>query len=119
DSGDETRRKRPQAVRAARICGSHRPEQQPFIEAAGAIPLQIEADETVPDGLQLADDRRCHLLVERARHLVARQLDARDLVVMADAEDAESEAAERLLGAFDGAQLLAGHLMMVGDPRRE
>jgi hypothetical protein len=38
---------------------------------------------------------------------------------MAHPADDEAESAERLLAAFDGAQLLFGHFRVIGDPRRE
>ena len=48
--------------------------------------------------MQRADDRGGDLGLERARHLVAADLDARELVVVADAADAEAERAQRLFG---------------------
>src|SRR6185503_12296602 len=45
------------------------------------------------------------------------ELDPRELVVMADAADTESERTKRILGRLDDLQLLAGDLVEVGNPR--
>src|SRR5262249_38220520 len=69
--------------------------------------------------LQRAHDRSAHLRLQRARHLAAGDFDPRQLVVVPDAEHAESEIADRLFGALDRAQLRVGHLGVVRDARRE
>src|SRR2546426_3963410 len=40
---------------------SRGPQQQPFVQAPGAVTLQIEADVAVPGGLELADNRGADL----------------------------------------------------------
>src|SRR5262245_8459275 len=96
---------------------SSRTQQQSFVQTAGAITLEIEADIAIAGGFELADDRRIDLGGERARHHLARQLDARERVVVTHAEDAEAERTQRLLGALDRAQLLVGHFGVIRDAR--
>src|SRR3989304_2994073 len=98
---------------------SRRPQQQPFVEAAGPVALEIERDVSIPGGLDLAYDRGPRLRIERACQLVATDLDARQLVMVPDAIHTESERVERLLGALDPAQLLVGHFRMIRDARRQ
>src|SRR5262245_6818601 len=95
------------------------PEQQAFVQTASAVALQVEADVAIAERLERADDRRRELGIERARHLVPRDLDAGNVVVVPDAEDAKSEAAKRLFGLFDRAQLFVGHVMQVRNSRRQ
>src|SRR5438128_10045421 len=45
--------------------GSRGPQQQPFVQAARAVTLQIEADVAVTGGLELADNRGADLRLER------------------------------------------------------
>ena len=65
-------------------------------------------DVLVADRAQLAVDRVGHLRLERARHLVAPDLEPRHRVVMPHAADAEAEIAQDVLGALDHPQLLVG-----------
>src|SRR5919197_1012261 len=106
-------------VPASLNLGSRGTQQQPFVQTSRPVSLQIEADVAVSRDLELADDRGANLGIERTRHLFTRELDPRDRVVMSDAEHPEPERAQRLLGAFDGAQLLVGHLGMIRNPRRQ
>src|SRR5687768_13565833 len=97
----------------------HRTEADPFIQAAHPISLQVDRDVLIADVGQLADDPLPHVGLERARQLVAADFQARETIVMAHAAHAEAERAERFLGALDHAQLLAGHLGVIRNARRE
>src|SRR5713226_6879152 len=79
-------------------------EQEPFVQTARAVALQIEADIAVADRLELAHDGGGGFPFNRAGHLVARDLDAGKIVVVAHAVHLEAERAQRLLGSFDHAQ---------------
>ena len=96
-----------------------RPQQQPFVQAAQPVALQIERDVPITDRLELAHDRRAHVGFERPRKLVAADLHARELVVMPHAADAESQARERLFGALDRPELLVGDFRVVRNARRQ
>src|SRR4051794_27808469 len=87
DTGWPRRSSRPVASEG----GSHRPKEQPFVETAEAIALQIERDVAISGGLQFANDRRCCPGLERPRHFVARDLDARQIIVMTHTEHAKAE----------------------------
>ena len=49
------------------------------------------------------DDRLAHARLERARHVVEVDLEARDLAVVADAQLAEAERAQAVLEGVDAA----------------
>src|SRR5438876_10034503 len=95
------------------------PQEQSFVQTAGPIPLQIETDVSVANGLELADDRRRRVLLERARDLGARDFEARELVVMAHAEHAKPEPAKRIFRPLDRAELLVGNVVVIRNPRRQ
>src|SRR5690606_25925581 len=59
------------------------------------------------------------VVLEEARHLVTRELDARHVAVVPDAQDAEAEVAQDRFGALDGPELLVGDFGEVRDARRE
>src|SRR4051812_40932336 len=111
----ETRRTGRREERRAEAVASRGAQQQPFVETARAITLQIERHIPVADCLQLAHDRGRHLGLEGSRQLVASDLDARELVMMTNSADSESEAAQRLFGPLDRPQLLVGDLGEVWD----
>ena len=54
-----------------------------------------------------------------ARQLVGAHLEARDLLVVANAEDLEAQLSQRALGATDLLEALDGDLRAVGKPRRQ
>ena len=60
---------------AKRATRSDRTEADTFIQAAHPIPLQVDRDVLVADRAQLADDPIAHVGLERARHLVAAELE--------------------------------------------
>src|SRR5687768_17420292 len=84
----------------ARVTGEGRLEQQPFVQAAGAVALQVDGHVAVADLFQRVDDRGRHVGLERARELVASDFDPRQLVVVPHAADAEPQRAQRLFGAL-------------------
>src|SRR2546423_10584187 len=90
-------RRSPPASERAKAGGRHGnsrgPENDSFVQAAGAIALQIERDVLVADGFDRADDRRPPFLVERARHFIAPDLDAREGVMVTHAADAQTKIA--------------------------
>ena len=112
----EQERERPRA-RSARALRRAEPER--VVQAAEPIALQIDRDVRVSDRAQLAVDRVGHLRLERARHLVAPDLEPRDRVVVTHAADAEPEVAQHRLGALDRPQLLVGDFAVVRNPRRQ
>ena len=74
---------------------SDRAEAQRVVEAAEAIAAQVERHVAVAERAQRAVDRVGHVRLERARHLVAADLEPRDGIgvpVVPDATDAESRA---------------------------
>ena len=92
----------------------------PSFEAADAVALQIDRDVAVADGLELAHDGGARSPAREARAIsLRRDLDARQVVVVTDAEHAEAERAQRLLGPLDDPQLLVGHFRVVRDARRQ
>ena len=99
---------------------SRRAQQQPSFRLPDAVALQIDRDVAVADRLQLRGRSAPTVSGSSARaHFVAADLDARELVVMPDAADAEAEAAQRLLGALDRPQLLVGHFGVIRNARRQ
>src|SRR5688572_29506337 len=82
---------------------SGRAKTDTFIQAAHPIPLQVDRDVRVAERAQLADDPLAHIRIERARHLVDAELEARKClprrslrrrrVVMPDAAHTETELA--------------------------
>src|SRR5687768_11496607 len=97
----------------------HRTEADPFIQAAHPISLQVDRDVLIADVGQLADDLVPHVGLERARKLVASDLQTCKPIVMAHAAYAETERTEEVFGALDHAELLAGDLGMIRNARRE
>ena len=93
-------------------------EPEAFVEAAHAVALQIERHVPIAERLQRPHHRRAHLWIERARHLVPRDLDARHLVMVPDAVHAESEQADGLFRQFDRAELLDGDLGVIWNARQ-
>src|SRR5262249_32959775 len=77
---------------AGHLC---RVQQQAFIETARPVTLEVERDVAISSNLQLAYDGCADLRIERTRHFVACDLDARDLVVMPHTKDSESQIAKR------------------------
>ncbi len=96
-----------------------RPQQEAFVQTAGAITLEIERHVTVTGGFQLAHDGGADFRLERARHLVTADLDPRELVMVPHAKDPKAQLAQSLLGALDRSQLLAGHFGVIRNPRRK
>src|SRR5688572_29508308 len=86
----------------------HRTELDAFIQAAHPISLWVDDDFLIADAGERAHDSRVRRRRHRAHHFVAADLDAREAVVMPHAAHTESDRAQRLLGAFDHAQLLDG-----------
>ena len=68
---------------------------------------------------QLAVDRVGDLRLERARHLVAADLEPGDSVVMPDAADAEAKVAQHVLGPLDHPELVFRDLREVRNARRQ
>src|SRR6266576_3655752 len=68
----------PTFVSAFCIChfALHGLQQESLVQAPGAIPLQVDGDVAVADRLQLAHNRGADFRFERARELVATELDA-------------------------------------------
>ena len=71
----------------------------------------------VAERLQLPHEPAADLRRERAGDLVATELYPRQVVVMPDAADAESQLADRLLGTLDHPQLLVAHLGVIRNAR--
>src|SRR5467141_958812 len=90
-----------------------RPQQEPLVETAGPVALQVEGNVPVPDGLELADDGGAHVRLEGTPHLVAPNLDSREFVVMTEPEHAEPQVAECPLSALDDAELLIGDFRVI------
>src|SRR3954470_10600879 len=91
--------------RAPTRVASDRPESETLIEAAHPVSLQIQGHVLIADRAKLARNGLRHLRIDRARQLVAPDLDPRQRLVMAHAADAEPELAQHGLGALDHAQL--------------
>ena len=77
---------------AAAMTCSGRTEADTFIQAAHPISLQIDRHVLIADRAKLRDDAVAQRRLERARHLVAANLETRERVVMAHAADAEADA---------------------------
>jgi hypothetical protein len=71
------------------------PERDVFVEAAGAIPLEIDGDVVETRGLDRRRNRLRDPGLDGAGEIGPRQLEACDVAVVADAAAAEAEAAER------------------------
>src|SRR4029077_7054116 len=84
-----------------------------------AVSAQIHGHVRVAEGPQPAVDRVGDIGLERARDLVAPELDPGNRVVMADAEHAEAEIAQDALGRLDGPELLLRDLRVIGNARRQ
>ena len=95
------------------------PAAEGLIQAAGAVPLQIERYVVIADPRELAKDRRAHGRLERVSHLVLGDFEPRHGLVMADTADPKTQLAEHVLRPLDHAQLLGRHLVAVWDARRQ
>src|SRR5579864_1946921 len=80
---------------------------------------EIERDKLKPKGLKNSAEFRCHFLVERARHLFSRNLDAGDVPVMPHSELPESKVPKRVLSLFDGGESFSCNRPAVLDTRRK
>src|SRR3954470_23836212 len=70
---------------------SDRTESEAFIQAAHAVALQIDRDVCVADGLQPGEQPVADIRLKCARQLVETDLEARELIVVPHAADAESK----------------------------
>ena len=80
-------------------------EADPVVEAAQTITAKIDGHVPKAERAQRGVDGLRHLRLEGTRDLVPAELDARDLAVVADAQDPEAERPQRVLGGFDRAEL--------------
>src|SRR5215210_5679231 len=94
-------------------------QPQRVVEAAQAVPSQVDRDVCVAYRPQLAVDRFRNLRLESTPHLVGPELYPGNRIVMAYAADAKAQIAQHRLGVLDHAQLLARHLTEVWNTRRE
>ena len=94
-------------------CYTLGPHRLAHAEAAGAVALQVERDVLIAERLQRAHHREAHVGIERARHLIPRDLHARHCVVVTHAKNAKSQRANRLFGIFDRTQLAVRHFRVI------
>ncbi len=83
------------------VNASRRPQEQPFVEASGAISTRIYRDVPIADRLDLADDGGGRRRIQRTRQFVAAELDTGEIVMVPHAADTEAERSNRLLGTLD------------------
>src|SRR6188768_1221955 len=95
------------------------PEPDAFIQAARAIPLQIDRHLAVADAAERADHAIADRRIERASDLVGAELQPGERVVVAHAADAEADVAQRGLRLLHHPQLAVGDLGVVRDARRQ
>src|SRR4051795_4889055 len=88
-------------------------EEQPFVETARAIALEIDRHVAIANRLQLADDEGAQLGLKRARQFRPSELDACEIVVVPYAAHAEPETAEHFFGALDGAELFVSDFRVI------
>src|SRR6266511_4044650 len=87
----------------------HHFQNQPLVEAAAAVALEIERDVAIADRLQLDHDLGAVTLVHQDRHAGGVGLDAGDMAVVADAYLAHADAAQVRLGEADLLQRIDAH----------
>src|SRR3954468_4218020 len=104
------------AYTARRLGNSDWAESEAFIQAAHAVALQIDRDVCVADGLQPGEQPVADVRLDGARQLVDADLEARELIVVPHAADAESEVVQHRLGLLDHAQLLVGDFRVIRNP---
>src|SRR5581483_1647037 len=78
---------------------------------------EVEGHVHVAELPEPGDDLPVAILVPQSRHLVGRQLQTCEAVVMPHAELAEAQAAHERLGGVDGPQLVRGDPVAVLEPR--
>src|SRR5205085_5740446 len=99
--GGDRARARERALLARRRPGAPSASPGPLEDLVGAPapePLQIEGDVDVSDLAEALHDRLVSPRLPEQRHLVGRELQPREPLVMADAELTEPEALEKRLG---------------------
>src|SRR5947208_1975615 len=89
------------------------------VERPLAVAFKIEGDERKSEQLEDLDEAARHLGCERPRQLFGRDLDAHQLLVVADADLAEAELVQRLFAFFHDSEALGRDLDAVSDPRRQ
>src|SRR5581483_8620415 len=90
-----------------------------LVHAARAEALQVEGDVQEAERLQLRRDLTVEVRLEQTRHLAGGQLDAGELLMVANAHVAEAEAAQVLFCLVDPGELLHGNNLPIGDAGRE
>ena len=96
---------------------SRGPQEQPFVEASGAISSRVDRDVPIADRLDLADDGGGRRRIQRTRQFVAAELDTGEIVVVPYAADTEAEGSNRLLGTLDLAKFFVGDLVVIRNAR--
>ena len=99
------------------VKASRRPQEQPFVEASGAISTRIDRDVPIADRPDLADDGGGRRRGQRTRQFVAAELDTGEIVVVPHAADTEAEGSNRLLGTLDLAKFFVGDLVVIRNAR--
>src|SRR5438874_6891042 len=84
-----------------------------------SVAFEIEGDKGKSERLEDVDEAARHLRCERARQLFGRDLDAHQLLVVADADLTEAEFVQRLFALFHDSEALRRDLDAVGDPGRQ
>src|SRR5258708_16528940 len=92
---------------------------QSLVERALAISLKVQGNVREACRFQPISNGGCHFGREGARHFFGGYFHAREPVVKAHAELAESERAERCFAALDQSKTLRRHLRAVGQTRSE
>src|SRR5205814_4251490 len=94
-------------------------EAEEQVRAAGLKAGEIHGDVEVPELAEARDDRLPPPLLPQAPHLVERDLQTGQTIVVAHAELPEAERPHVLLGGIDPAQVLGGDPIAVLEPRRQ
>src|SRR5712691_2974821 len=98
---------------------SPKPSPEEKVCAARLESREVDGHVNVAQLAELAHDRRVPAVFPEPRHLVGRDLEPRQPLVVTDAELPEAERADDLLGRVHLAQLRRGDLVAVLEARRE
>src|SRR5688572_1445838 len=94
-------------------------ETEEPVGAARLKAVEVEGDVHITEGAQTRHEDLVPAFLPQARHLLARDLHAREPLVMTHTEAAEAEGAHDLLRGVDLPQLVRGDAVAVLEPRRQ